>query len=41
MLQRTIDIVISYVGQNTVSGEQVTGMIESVYATLSRLGSSK
>ena len=40
MIQRTTDIVRSYVEKNSVNAQQVPGMIESIYATLSGLGTS-
>ena len=40
MIQRTTDIVRSYIENNSVHAQQVPSMIESVYATLSELGSS-
>ena len=41
MVQRTTDIVISYVGKNAVSAKQVPELIESTYAALQELGTSK
>lgn len=41
MVQRTADIVSSYVGKKAVSVKQMPELIESVYATLQGLGSSK
>ena len=41
MVQRTTEIVASYVGKNTVSVKQVPKLIETVYATFQGLGSSK
>ena len=41
MVQRTTEIVASYVGKKAVSAKQLPGLIESVYATLQGLGSQK
>lgn len=38
LVQRATDIVISYFGRNTVSPQQIPGIIESTYAALSGLG---
>ena len=40
MVQRTTDIVMSYVGKNSVRAKEVPGLIESIYGTLSGLGTS-
>ena len=40
LVQRTTDIFRSYVEKNSVTANQIPWMIESIYATLSRLGSS-
>ena len=40
LLQRTTEIVASYVGKNSVNAKQVPELIETVYATLQGLGSS-
>ena len=41
MVQRTTEIVASYVGNKAVSAKQVPGLIETVYATLQGLGTSQ
>ena len=41
MVQRTTEIVASYVGNKAVSAKQLPELIEGVYATLQGLGSSK
>ena len=40
MVQRTTDIVRSYVEKNSVRAKEVPSLIESIYGTLSRLGTS-
>ena len=40
-VQRTTEIVASYVGKNSINAKQVPRMIETVYATLQGLGSSQ
>ena len=41
MVQRTTDIVTSYVSKKSVNAKQLPGLIESIYSTLSGLGSSQ
>ena len=41
MVQRTTDIVGSYVGKNSVSAKQLPGLIKSIYGTLEGLGTSQ
>ena len=40
MVQKTADIVVAYVGKNTVPANQIPGLIKSTYAALSGLGRS-
>ena len=40
MVQRTADIVMSYVSKNSVNAKQVPSLIQSIYSSLSGLGTS-
>ena len=40
LVQKTVDIVVSYAGNNTIKPKQIPELIKSTYAALSGLGSS-